>query len=63
MLFRSLGHGQGYLFPHDYPHNVVAQQYLPEEIRGTRYYQPTTNGHEAAVSQTLAAIEQLNSQE
>ena len=59
----ALGHGEGYLYPHDFPHGVVAQEYLPEEIRGTRYYRPTTNGHEATVGQTLAAIEQLNSQE
>lgn len=53
---KALGHGQGYLFPHDYPHGVVAQQYLPEEAAGSSYYTPTTNGFEHAVSNRLRGI-------
>jgi len=36
-----LGHGKGYLYPHDYPDNYVEQQYLPDELLGTRYYEPS----------------------
>src|SRR5690606_20103051 len=43
---KRLGHGKGYLFPHNDPRGVVTQQYLPDALRGTRYYQPTTHGAE-----------------
>jgi putative ATPase len=37
---KKLGHGQGYKYPHDYPNAEVEQQYLPDELVGTRYYEP-----------------------
>ena len=39
----KLGHGQGYKYPHDYPGGVVDQQYLPDELLGTVYYEPGDN--------------------
>lgn len=57
---KALGHGQGYLFPHDFKNNIVAQQYLPNEVLGTQYYQPTLNGFERTVSARMTAIAQLN---
>ena len=39
----ELGYNQGYLYPHDYPGNYVEQQYLPEEIKNTKYYIPGEN--------------------
>ena len=36
----DLGYGQGYKYAHDYPGNIVDQEYLPEAIRGTIYYEP-----------------------
>lgn len=53
---KALGHGQGYLFPHDFEHNVVTQQYLPDEITGTNYYEPSNNGFETTVAARLHAI-------
>lgn len=53
---KALGHGQGYLFPHNFPHNVVAQQYMPDRVEGTQYYIPTVNGHEATITQRMAGI-------
>ncbi len=47
------GYGQGYKYAHDYPGNYVAQEYLPEEIRGTVYYQPSANGYEARIRDWL----------
>ena len=35
---RSLGHGDGYLYPHDHPNGRVEQTYLPPELEGTTYY-------------------------
>ena len=36
----DLGYGVGYLYPHDFPNHEVKQQYLPDEMLGTRYYIP-----------------------
>jgi putative ATPase len=47
-LMKSLGHGQGYRYPHDFEGNHVVQHYLPDDLRSTRFYQPSTNGAEAA---------------
>jgi putative ATPase len=43
----KLGHGEGYLYAHDYENHYVKQQYLPDELVGTVFYEPTDNGHEA----------------
>ena len=43
---QGLGHGQGYLYPHDFPGHFVAQGYLPEELTGARFYEPGKEGAE-----------------
>lgn len=40
----KLGHGNHYLFPHDYPQDWVAQQYLPKRIQNAQYFHPKKNG-------------------
>jgi len=60
---KKLGHGQGYVYAHDEPHGIAAQQYLPDELTGSRYYVPSDHGSEAALSARLARIEQLLGQE
>ena len=55
----TLGHGDGYLYAHDQPHHVAAQQYLPDDLEGTRYYEPTENGHEAMLTKRLGVIRNL----
>ncbi len=35
---QNFGYGNGYKYPHDYPGHVVEQQYLPDEMLGTKYY-------------------------
>jgi len=52
----ELGHGKGYLYPHDDPAGVVPQQYLPKGIDGAPFYRPTKRGFEAELSQRLEAI-------
>ena len=42
---------QGYLYPHNYPGHWVKQQYLPDELVGTRYYYPADNRNERAAAQ------------
>ncbi|MFF2053794.1 replication-associated recombination protein A [Leifsonia sp. NPDC058194] len=59
---KALGHGQGYLFPHDFPHGIVAQQYLPDEALGATYYEPTPNGFEQVVGKRLSIIQDLKTE-
>lgn len=42
-LMRQLGYAEGYKYAHDYAGNTVAQQYLPSEIDGRRFWQPGAN--------------------
>ena len=56
---KTLGHGDGYLYAHDQPHHVAAQQYLPDDLDGTQYYEPTDNGHEAMLTKRLGVIRNL----
>lgn len=56
---QKLGHGQGYIYAHDAPHAVARQQYLPDELVGKTYYEPTDHGHEAQIAERLAVIKQL----
>jgi len=50
---KALGHGKGYQYPHDFPGHHVAQQYLPDALRGTRFYEPGREGYEAQVAERL----------
>ncbi|MDX6740292.1 replication-associated recombination protein A [Actinocorallia sp. A-T 12471] len=52
----KLGHGKGYLYPHDHPGGVVAQQYAPDELVGRRYYRPTRHGAESRWAEVLERI-------
>ncbi|MCJ1704975.1 replication-associated recombination protein A [Rathayibacter sp. VKM Ac-2926] len=53
---KRLGHGKGYRYPHDAELGVLEQQYLPDELRGARYYAPTEHGNERDVSARLAKL-------
>ncbi|UJP39085.1 replication-associated recombination protein A [Cellulomonas palmilytica] len=53
------GHGKGYVYAHDEPHGVAAQQYLPDELVGSRYYEPTDRGYERQVADRLERIRQI----
>jgi len=58
-LMRGLGYGAGYEYPHDHADAVVAQDYLPERLRGQRYYEPTDRGHEHEIAKRLLAWRKL----
>ena len=45
----KLGHGVKYRYAHDFPNHFIKQQYLPEKLKGTRYYAPTGNGEEKSI--------------
>ena len=49
----KLGHGTAYIYPHSYPGHFTPQQYLPDEMRGAHYYEPTENGEEKRLQEYL----------
>lgn len=56
----ALGHGVGYLYPHDYPGDWVKQAYLPETLRGKHYYEAKTTGkYEQALAARLSQLRAL----
>jgi len=54
-----LGHGKGYVYPHDLDDAVAAQQYAPDELAGRRYYEPTRHGAEARFAERYERIRAL----
>lgn len=46
---QKLGHGKGYKYPHDYPGHWVQQDYMPQSLKGKRYYEPSGMGAEAKI--------------
>ncbi|HUQ07495.1 MAG TPA: replication-associated recombination protein A [Kofleriaceae bacterium] len=55
-LARTMGHGQGYKYPHDFEGAYVPADYLPAELIGTPIYQPTDSGYEAELKARLQAL-------
>ncbi|MCL4133732.1 UNVERIFIED_CONTAM: hypothetical protein GTU68_028260, partial [Idotea baltica] len=54
----TLGHGEGYRYPHDYAEGYVDQQYKPDEVADRRYFQPTDHGEERRIAERMTALEQ-----
>jgi putative ATPase len=52
----KLGHAQGYVYPHDVPGGIAAQQYAPDAIHGKRYYEPTRYGAEARYADVVERV-------
>jgi putative ATPase len=50
---RTLGHGEGYVYPHDAPAGWVPQQYRPSEVEARVYYRPGAQGREAELGELL----------
>ena len=49
----TLGHGQDYVYPHDFPGHFTEQSYLPKELADAHYYEPTDIGKEKALHDYL----------
>jgi putative ATPase len=47
---RILGHGKGYVYPHDAAEGWVPQEHLPVEVAGERFYVPSTHGAESRIA-------------
>ena len=56
---KGLGHGKGYLYPHDFPHGLVKQQYLPDRLKDKTYYSPTENGREIRIKEWVGKNQKL----
>ena len=53
---KELGRGLTYKYPHDYPDNYVEQQYLPNELVGQVFYEPSDNGYEKTIKRMMERI-------
>lgn len=50
---KTLGHGMGYKYPHDFENHFVVQQYLPDGVRDQIYYKPGALGYESKIAERL----------
>lgn len=55
---QKLGHGVGYLYAHNYPKHYVTQQYLPDELVGSKFYRPTDIGYESQIQKHMEWIKE-----
>jgi putative ATPase len=55
-LLESMGHGGGYRYPHNFEGNYVAEEYLPDALRGVRVVDPSGSGEEKALFERLARL-------
>ncbi len=53
-LMKAEGYGVDYRYPHDFPHHIVRQEYLPEALRGRQYYTPADHGAEKTIGERMA---------
>lgn len=56
---KQFGHGEGYIYAHDAPGHVATQQYLPDTLRGTVYYEPTQHGFERTLTERRERIRRI----
>ncbi len=52
-LMKEMGYGKGYRYPHHFPDGFVEEDYLPESLKGRRYYRPTDRGYEQQIRERL----------
>ena len=52
-LMKTMGYGKDYKYAHNYQDAIVSQEYLPEKIRGRRFYHPMDRGYEQTIKKRL----------
>ncbi|HYI65937.1 MAG TPA: replication-associated recombination protein A [Candidatus Limnocylindrales bacterium] len=62
-LAREQGYGKGYLYPHDYDDADVEQQYLPDDLVGRVFYEPSDEGLELKIGERLQRLRRLRLEE
>ncbi len=55
-VMKNMGYGKNYKYPHQFDGNYVPETYLPDELKGHRYYDPSQEGEEQAISNRLAEL-------
>jgi putative ATPase len=55
-LMKELGYGKGYLYSHDYPGNFAEQEFLPEEITGTSFFNPGSSSKEQEIGNNIERV-------
>jgi putative ATPase len=50
---KALGHGKDYKYPHEFPGHWTEQQYLPDRLRGKKFYEPSDQGREREIAERL----------
>jgi len=59
-LMKGLGYGAEYAYPHDTPEGYVpGVQYLPDELKGARFYHPSSHGVEGKIAARLEMLRSL----
>jgi putative ATPase len=58
-LMKELGYGAGYQYAHDSPEAYIPQEYLPDRLKGSRFYEPGPFGFEKEIAKRLAWWEEL----
>jgi putative ATPase len=58
-LMKELGYGEGYRYAHSFEGAYAPQEYLPEPLRGQRWYEPTDSGYEKTVRERMASWERI----
>ncbi len=61
-LMKELDYGKGYRYAHDYREGFAPQEYLPEPLRGRRYYRPVERGYEKMIAERMRYFEGLRSE-
>jgi len=61
-LMKQLGYSKGYKYAHNFKDHYVVQEYLPENLRGRRYYRPSNQGYERRIRERIQRWEQLKKQ-
>ncbi len=59
----SIGHGEGYEYPHNDPKGWVEQKYRPEEVESNIYYKPSPHGFEEQVLERMTELKEISNQE
>lgn len=55
----QLGHGDGYIYPHDRPGNIVTQQYFPDGVEPTVLFHPGDSGREQAIRERMQKVDEI----
>ena len=59
----ELGYGAGYMYAHDYKGHVSPIEYMPEAMKGVKYYQPTENGYDGKIADYLNWVEKMKQEQ